>query len=93
MVALPSAWPLASNDICLVGSTSCSADQWCRLCHRFIIIAPDSHNSLTWFPPDNSTRPFTEDYYHILACYRWVKTIPGVGATAGTVLFAADSAS
>jgi dienelactone hydrolase len=47
------------------------------LCRRFIIAAPDSHAERYWFAP-NASDPFTSDWYHIHACYRWVRRRPGV---------------
>lgn len=46
--------------------------------YKFIIIAPDSHSPLDWYIPDTAQKPFTEDWYHIIACYQYVRGRPRV---------------
>jgi len=46
--------------------------------YKFIFIGPDSHYSLNWLAPADKTRPFTEDYMHVLACYEYVRKLKNV---------------
>lgn len=44
---------------------------------RFLIVAPDSHNTDQWFTP-NAGQPFTSDWEHIEACFQHVRGLRGV---------------
>jgi len=59
--------------------------------YKFIIIAPDSHLNMNWYVPSDTTKSFTTDFWHILACYRYVRDLKNVRFNKRKILVAGNS--
>lgn len=54
--------------------------------HQVIILAPDSREIMYWINPSTAQDPFTHDWFHMEACYKWFINSNPPGAKVDTSL-------